>query len=137
MKERKEKVLKETVKHYIKTGEPVSSKMVLASLSLKIGASTVRNELNQLEKDGYLTHVHTSSGRIPTDLGYRKYVNEINVKQQNAAIDTVALKEIINPFENNVEAILTQVSQVMGNLLDYSLVVLTPDAYKEVLKKVL
>ena len=137
MKERQEKILKETVKYYIQTCEPVSSKVLRDKCALNVGASTVRHELNQLEKEGFLTHVHTSSGRIPTDKGYRKYVNEL--KRQDTSpkqVKLASIRGLINPLESNIEKILTNVSKVMGTLMDYSMVIVTPDVYQELLKRV-
>ena len=65
------------VEDYIKTAEPVGSKVLVASYKLEVSDATVRNEMRELEEDGYLTHPHTSAGRIPTEVGYRYYVEHL------------------------------------------------------------
>jgi len=74
---RKEKILKFVVESYIKNAEPVGSKFLVEECGLEISGATIRNEMRDLEETGYLTHPHTSSGRIPTELGYRHYVENL------------------------------------------------------------
>ncbi|MES0342171.1 MAG: hypothetical protein ABUK08_07655, partial [Candidatus Humimicrobiaceae bacterium] len=71
---RKKIILQEVIVRFIKDAEPVSSGKVAASLVLDISSATIRKEMYELEEMGYLTHPHTSSGRVPTDMGYRFYV---------------------------------------------------------------
>jgi heat-inducible transcriptional repressor len=73
--ERQRTILNAVTERYIGTGTPVSSKEVAGSPGLQVSSSTVRNEFALLEEKGYLTHPHTSAGRVPTDLGYREFVD--------------------------------------------------------------
>ena len=73
MTERKIKLLKLIIENYIKTAEPIGSKFLANSGDLDVSAPTVRNEMRELESEGFLTHPHTSAGRIPTEEGYRFY----------------------------------------------------------------
>lgn len=75
--ERKQKLLNLVVENYIDTSEPVGSKFLLSSGEINCGEATIRNELRALEDEGYLTHPHTSAGRIPTVKGYRYYVDNL------------------------------------------------------------
>lgn len=77
MDKRKELLLKLIVESYIKTAEPVGSNFLVLKSGLDISAPTVRNEMRELEEQGYLTHPHTSAGRIPTELGYQYYVENL------------------------------------------------------------
>lgn len=77
LSERQEKILRLTVEAYLEAGRPVGSKAVAEASGLPWSASTIRAELAALEAAGYLTHPHTSAGRVPTDLGYRRYVEMI------------------------------------------------------------
>lgn len=77
MEKRKELLLKLIVESYIKTAEPVGSNFLVLKSGLEISAPTVRNEMRELEEAGYLTHPHTSAGRIPTELGYQYYVENL------------------------------------------------------------
>ena len=73
---RKRKILQAIVDEYINTAEPVSSGSIVQKYGLDFSSATIRNEMADLEKSGYIEKTHTSSGRIPSALGYRLYVNE-------------------------------------------------------------
>ena len=75
--ERKIKILKTIIKSYMETGEPVGSRTISKILDLKLSSATIRNEMSDLEDLGYIIQPHTSSGRVPSDKGYRFYVDEI------------------------------------------------------------
>src|SRR5436190_14395561 len=75
LSERQQRILRLVVDVYLESGEPVSSKAVAASQAVEWSSSTVRSELSALERAGYLTHPHTSAGRIPTDAGYRFFAD--------------------------------------------------------------
>ena len=75
--ERKKKVLQAIVEEYINTAEPVSSNAITQNHGLECSSATIRNEMSELEKSGFLDKTHTSSGRIPSAKGYRYYVDEL------------------------------------------------------------
>jgi heat-inducible transcriptional repressor len=75
LSERQRQILNLAVTHFIKTAEPVASRTLVKHYRLDVGAATIRNEMADLEELGYLEQPHTSAGRIPTDKGYREYVN--------------------------------------------------------------
>ena len=75
--ERKEKILKAIIQTYLETGEPVGSRTISKYTDLNLSSATIRNEMSDLEDLGYIVQPHTSAGRIPTDLGYRLYVDEL------------------------------------------------------------
>lgn len=83
---RKEKILQAVIHVYVKTGKPVGSSAISESFGLNLSPASVRNVLAELEREGFLTHPHTSAGRIPTDLGYKFYVDTL-VKVQRLAED--------------------------------------------------
>src|SRR6266702_7483230 len=74
---RKVEVLRAIVEEYVRTGEPVGSETVAERHGLGVSPATIRNEMASLEDLGYLIHPHTSAGRIPTDVGYRQYVDSL------------------------------------------------------------
>lgn len=86
--DRKKKVLQAIVEEYINTAEPVSSNALTNNYGLNYSSATIRNEMADLEKKGYLDKTHTSSGRIPSEKGYRYYVDEL-MKD-----DDISLEEI-------------------------------------------
>ncbi len=75
--ERKVTILKAIIKTYLETGEPVGSRTISKSLDIKLSSATIRNEMSDLEEMGLIVQPHTSAGRIPSDKGYRFYVDQI------------------------------------------------------------
>src|SRR5215510_7371952 len=80
--ERQRALLRGVVEEHIATGQPVGSKTLLERTGLRVSSSTVRAELAELERLGLLTHPHTSAGRVPTEAGYRLYVDELLARPQ-------------------------------------------------------
>ena len=77
MSERRRQILKLVIQAYVETSVPVGSETLLRAYGLSVSSATVRNELAALEELGFLTHLHTSAGRIPTDAGYRYFVENL------------------------------------------------------------
>src|SRR6187399_3467106 len=75
--DRQREILRRVVEEYVESGEPVGSKNLVARAGMTVSPSTVRAELAELERLGLLTHPHTSAGRVPTEAGYRIYVDEL------------------------------------------------------------
>jgi transcriptional regulator of heat shock response len=75
--ERKKRVLKAIIKHFVDTAEPVGSKTILVSYNFHVSPATIRNDMMSLEESGYIYQPHTSAGRVPTDKGYRLFVDEM------------------------------------------------------------
>lgn len=95
MESRQEQLLKLVIENYIKTAEPIGSKFLAELGELGVSGATIRNELSELEKAGYLTHPHTSAGRIPTEQGYKYYVETI-LKEREEAKSPSEINEKIN-----------------------------------------
>ena len=85
--ERKVKILKAIIKNYMDTGEPVGSRTISKYLDTKWSSATIRNEMSDLEEMGYIIQPHTSAGRIPSDKGYRFYVDQIMQEKDNEVAD--------------------------------------------------
>ena len=90
--DRKAIILKAIIKNYMETGEPVGSRTISKLPELNLSSATIRNEKSDLEEMGYIIQPHTSAGRIPSDKGYRFYVDEIFREKQ---IETEELKELV------------------------------------------
>ena len=75
--ERKRKILKAIIQTYLETGEPVGSRTISKYTDLNLSSATIRNEMSDLDELGYILQPHTSAGRIPSDMGYRLYVDEL------------------------------------------------------------
>lgn len=89
LNDRKKEILQAIIEEYIETADPVSSKAIVEKYKIDCSSATVRNEMAELEKKGYLDKPHTSAGRVPSAKGYRFYVDEL-IKE-----DSLSLEEII------------------------------------------
>ena len=85
LSERKLKILQAIIADFIRTAEPVGSRTISRNYDLGVSPATVRNEMSDLEELGYLSHPHTSSGRVPSEKAYRLYVNELMKKRNSQA----------------------------------------------------
>jgi heat-inducible transcriptional repressor len=116
--ERQEQVLRTVIEEYIASGAPVGSKHLSEHYRLGVAASTIRNDLADLEELGMLAHPHTSAGRVPTDAGYRHYVDAVVVERREAppAIQLErdrARSEIDDALRATAEA-LSRVTELMA-----------------------
>ena len=102
MEERKRRILQAIIEEYISSAEPVSSNAIMNKYGLNCSSATIRNEMADLEKSGYLDKVHTSSGRIPSAKGYRFYVDEL---MQDDRISVDEIKYISEKLETKVHEI--------------------------------
>ena len=107
LSERKLKVLQAIISDYVRTAEPVGSRTLSKKPELDYSPATIRNEMADLEEMGYLTHPHTSAGRVPSDKAYRLYVNalmekkELSKEEKNIIADR--LRGRVNDFEKTIE----------------------------------
>ncbi len=95
MELRQEQLLFLLIENYIQTAEPIGSKFLAEISSLGVSGATIRNELSELEKAGYLTHPHTSAGRIPTEKGYRYYVEHLPEEKKVAKSVQEKIQELV------------------------------------------
>ena len=120
---RKDRILSITVDQYIKTVTPVSSSLIAKEFPLDLSSATIRNILAELEEEGLLTHPHTSAGRIPTERGYRYYVDNLMDQIQLLEEEKRRIKEeyIRDRFELN--SLLDRVSQTLSRTTQYTSIV--------------
>ena len=90
--ERKTKILNAIIRNYLETGEPVGSRTISKYTDLNLSSATIRNEMADLEELGYIVQPHTSAGRIPTDKGYRFYVDDMMSEKEKKIIEELADK---------------------------------------------
>jgi len=116
--ERRREILRRVVAEYIATGEPVGSKSLVERSGLPVSASTVRNELAELESLGLLTHPHTSAGRVPTDSGYRLYASEIleavEPRPARFPLDLTAMRSELEFALQSTTEMLSQVTRLLA-----------------------
>ena len=124
MKSRREAVLEIIISHYIDTAEPVSSRYV--AKKLKVSSATIRNVMVDLEEMDLITHPHTSAGRIPTDKGYRYYIDALmHLKKVNEHIVRM-VEEQYHEAVRSLEDILEKTSSLMSSLTNYVGITLFP-----------
>jgi len=92
--DRRQEVLQAIIKHFINTAEPVGSETIIVSYKFSVSPATIRNDMAALEKEGYIYQPHTSAGRIPTDLGYRLFIDEMADFEGARKQALVALKQV-------------------------------------------
>jgi len=112
---RREKLLNAIVDVYIKTAEPVSSKQLVNSHFSEVSSATIRNEMCDLEEAGYLSHIYTSSGRVPTDRAYRFYVDRI-IEDENMH-PALAVRKKIRGVLYDVENDAREINKAAANML--------------------
>jgi len=119
IKERKDKVLGIAIEQYIRTVSPVSSALIVRDYLSDLSSATIRNILAELESDGYLTHPHISSGRVPTQEGYRYYVDNIIDEIQLLKEEKERVKKEYEKDSKELEALLEKTSESLSNMTNY------------------
>ncbi len=136
MTERKKCILAAVIERYIRTGEPVGSKLLLESLDISVSSATVRNEMAELSEMGFLEQPHTSSGRIPTQKGYRYYVDELMCER---ALDEDVRRKIdmmLGTHFGDSEKLLKEASAILSDITDCAVVTTTPTSEGAHIRKV-
>ena len=123
--ERKAAILRAVVEEYIETAQPVGSGHVASSSGLAVSAATIRNEMGALERDGFLHQPHTSAGRVPTEKGYRFYVDNL-VPTGLQTDDAERVRTFFDRAHGEIERMLGQTSGLLASLTNSAAVVLGP-----------
>ena len=121
--ERKEKILDAIIRNYLETGEPVGSRTISKYTDLNLSSATIRNEMADLEELGYIIQPHTSAGRIPSDKGYRFYVDHL---MQEKDREVTEMKEFVIEKTEKMEQVLKQVAKLLANNTNYATLVSAP-----------
>ena len=120
--ERKRKILKAIIQTYLETGEPVGSRTISKYTDLNLSSATIRNEMSDLEELGYIVQPHTSAGRIPSDTGYRLYVDELMREKEQEVSE---IKEMMIERTDKMEKVLKQVVKVLASNTNYACLLYT------------
>jgi len=128
LQERKARVLYAVIHEYIKTGKPVGSNVLDKQYNFNLSPATLRNLMAELEKEGYLTHPHTSAGRIPTDEGYKAYVNSLVELQRLAVEEEERIKKEYEKKTKEIDSLLSQTSKILSGLSNYTGFVMAPNS---------
>lgn len=136
--ERKKKILQAVIKNYLDTGEPVGSRTISKYGDFNLSPATIRNEMADLEEMGYIFQPHTSAGRIPTDAGYRLYVDDMleakseELKEKADSLDR--MQDIMDKRVDRIEEVLKDMAKMLANNTNYTSVVSMPQANRNRLK---
>ncbi len=129
--ERKWKILKAIIKTYLETGEPVGSRTISKYADLNLSSATIRNEMSDLEDLGYILQPHTSAGRIPSDKGYRLYVDQMMEEKDK---EVTEIKEIMIQKQDKMDLILKEAAKVLAANTNYATMITTPQYRRTKLK---
>ena len=121
--DRKLKILQAIIKNYLETGEPVGSRTISKYTDLNLSSATIRNEMADLEELGYIVQPHTSAGRIPTDKGYRLYVDTL---MQEKVDEVNNMRDDLLEKADRMENLLQQVAKMLAANTNYATMVTTP-----------
>jgi heat-inducible transcriptional repressor len=136
MEPRKAEILRAIVEEYVETAQPVGSQRVARSRRLGVSSATIRNDMTVLEREGYLAQPHTSAGRIPTDLGYRYFVDHFTDEAGLLAPDRRAISEFFDSAHRALEDLLHETSQFLARVTDHAAVVVGPQPDAAVVRSV-
>ena len=120
LSDRKKKILQIVVDDYISTAQPVSSKSITEKYMKDVSSATVRSELAQLEELGFLSQLHTSSGRVPSTEAYKLYVSELMNKGKLTTKEVCVIKEAFKNHADNLEQVVQNAVKVISDLTDYT-----------------
>jgi len=135
--DRKAAILKSVVTGYVETAQPVGSSQVARDPVIEVSPATVRADMAALERDGYLTHPHTSAGRIPTDKGYRFFVDHLGSPQPLARAEHEQVQDFFSRAHGELERVLQDTSRLLAHLTDCAAVVVSPAHEALVVRSVL
>ena len=129
--ERKTKILQAIIRNYLETGEPVGSRTISKYTDLNLSSATIRNEMADLEEMGYILQPHTSAGRIPSDKGYRFYVDTMMEDRER---EVIQLKEMLVERQDKMETLLKQVARVLAQNTQYATMISAPQTRRNKVK---
>jgi heat-inducible transcriptional repressor len=129
--ERKKKILQAIIRNYLESGEPVGSRTISKYTDLNLSSATIRNEMADLEEMGYILQPHTSAGRIPSDAGYRLYVDELMIEKQKEVDE---LKGELLDKEEKLDHLLKQTAKLLAVNTNYATMVSAPTIHRNKLK---
>ena len=136
LSERKMRILKTLIDDYIQTAQPVGSRTISKKHELGLSSATIRNEMADLEEMGYITQPHTSAGRVPSDKGYRLYVDHLMQAHTLAMEDIKQIKNAIELRMNEINTLIVRASDIISIITGYTSIALSPNLTKAILKTI-
>lgn len=136
LRDRQKKLLGMIVDAYVSTIDPVGSKAIAQYFDGRISPATIRNEMHELEELGYITHPHTSAGRIPTDKGYRYYVDSLMGETKLSDQDAFRIKQDLESRIESLEDLIEKTSKILSSLTEQAGIVLYPNFESLIFKRI-
>lgn len=138
MEERKKKILHALIKDYVATAEPVGSRTLAKKYDLGVSPATIRNEMTDLEEQGYVVQPFTSAGRVPSDKGYRYYVDQLMAEDMPAKtqINEKSINEVLSHTAQEMDALMKQSAKLLSQLTNYTAIVVRPNISKGNLEQI-
>ena len=136
LNDRKKKILQAVIDEYINTAEPVSSNTLVEKYNLNYSSATVRNELAELEKSGFLDKTHTSSGRVPSEKGYRFYVDEL-IHEEDISLEEIKfIQTKLDEKVNEIEDLTKIASTTLSEVTHYTTVAIGPKTDMQIIEEI-
>ncbi len=126
LNDRKIKILEAIINDYVATAEPIGSRTIAKKYNLGISSATIRNEMSDLEELGLIVQPHTSAGRVPSDKGYRLYVDHLMHSRELTGDEAKVLKELIKDNVEHIDYLMKQTAKALSTLTNYTTVVTEP-----------
>jgi heat-inducible transcriptional repressor len=138
--DRKTKILQAIIRNYLETGEPVGSRTISKYTDLNLSSATIRNEMSDLEELGYILQPHASAGRIPSDKGYRFYVDAMMEQKgsellgESTLSDQLLVEKLILERQDKIETLLKQVAKLLAQNTNYATMISAPQSHSNKIK---
>lgn len=135
LSERKQKILEAVIKLYVETSEPVGSKAIAELDGIRASSATVRNEMAELTEMGYLTQPHTSAGRIPSEQGYRYYVDSLMASYSATTSEISSLNELLKARTEQLDRIIDDAGKLASALTNYPAISVRSNKRRQIVKR--
>ncbi len=134
--DREREILRLVVKSFVQTADPIGSRFLSKKYSLGLSPASIRNTMSDLEERGFLDHPYTSAGRIPTEMGYRTFVDQLMESRTLSAADKLLLETELDDLFDNTERLLVESSRILGQISNLLGVALTPSMATGILERI-
>jgi len=135
LSDRKKRILYAIITDYVNTAEPVGSKTITEKYGLGFSSATIRNEMAELEEMGYIIQPHTSAGRVPTEKGYRLFVNSLMNQYKLSAMEMQRINMMLQQRVTQLEKLISDVGKQISSLMQLPTVAVTPKLNKNEIKR--
>jgi len=133
---REKEILQNLIDHYICTADPVGSRLIANKYNMGLSPATIRNTMQDLEEMGLISQPHTSAGRIPTDIGYRVFVDMLLQQEPLTVAEQRKIKEIVSSSKKGIDTVLSQTSKVLGEITSQLGISIAPKFNRGVFRRI-